>query len=570
MPKNVVIIPASGLTYFNNTASQTIGQILVDPVTEEFLISGATLNLDAVTSVNVGSGYGDVYIGDGITPTNIIFEENGSIKGDGTAIELTLGSSTDYVKISSNGQFDLIGVASAATSNSILSYNSSTNRVNYTNNLVVNSVLATTFSGNSLTLSSSASTINLNNTTRQQIRFFSGGTGTPTYNSYSAGAKIIFSDNISSISSGYAIGVDVGSLWYGVDLAGNGHDWYAGTNKLASLISSAGFQLFGLGSITTAAFTISGTSSLGSKGGLGYMDFLRVYNNYPSATNPNKWFRTTSGGTLQILRNDYNATILDLTDGGVMSVGGGNIATATSQDATSNYLSFNSNGSQIYDDGNMHIHSRSAGQSMWINTNGGQLNLLTQSPTATGGIGSGIAIATGTLNGYVTINTGRTVTTAANYGYLTTGGAGTYPGGSQTISISLYANNRIWGQEIDAFSDERMKDIHGEITLEEGIKLVKNLKPIKYNWKEGDDKGVKAGYSAQQVIKAGFDHLIGLIPTEGLEETVDEDGFTSPKDTQFAMNYDQVTPYHGVVIKHLLEEIENLKNEIKELKDKLK
>ena len=440
----------------------------------------------------------------------------------------------------------------------------------YTNNIFTGTISATTFTGNSLTLSNSASTISLNNTTRQQIRFYAGGTGTPTYTNYSAGAKIIFSDNIGASSAGYAIGVDVGSLWYGVDLAGNGHDWYAGTNKLASLISSAGFQLFGLGSITTAAFTISGTSSLGSKGGLGYMDFLRVYNNYPSATNPNKWFRTTSGGTLQILRDDYGATIFDLTNGGIFSVGGGNIATATSQDATSNYLSFNSNNTQIYDDGNTHIHSRGSGQAMWINTNGGQLNLLTQTPTATGGIGSGIAIATGTLNGYVTINTGRTVTTAAAYGYLTTAGAGTYPGGSQTISISLYAENRIWGQEIDAFSDERMKDIHGEITLEEGIKLVKNLKPIKYNWKEGDDKGVKAGYSAQQVIKAGFDHLIGLIPTEGLEETVDEDGFTSPKDTQFAMNYDQVTPYHGVVIKHLLEEIENLKNEIKELKDKLK
>jgi hypothetical protein len=435
---------------------------------------------------------------------------------------------------------------------------------------VTGGLTSTTISGNSLTLSNSASTINLNNTTAQQIRFFSGGTGTPTYNSYSAGAKIIFSDNISSISSGYAIGVDAGSLWYGSDLAGNGHDWYAGTNKLMSLITSTGLRLFGLGGPTTTAMVISGTSLLGSKGGVGYMDFLQVVNNWSGATNVNKWFRTNSTGGLEILNNAYTATILTLSDNGIMAIGGGNPATATSQDATSNYVSFNNNNTQIYDDGNTHIHSRGGGQAMWINTNGGQLNLLTQTPTATGGIGSGIAIATGTLNGYVTINTGRTVTTAAAYGYLTTAGAGTYPGGSQTISISLYAENRIWGQEIDAFSDERMKDIHGEITLEEGIKLVKNLKPIKYNWKEGDDKGVKAGYSAQQVIKAGFDHLIGLIPTEGLEETVDEDGFTSPKDTQFAMNYDQVTPYHGVVIKHLLEEIENLKNEIKELKDKLK
>jgi len=430
------------------------------------------------------------------------------------------------------------------------------------------SLSATTFNGNSLTLSSSASTIFLDNITQQQIKFFSGGTGVPTYNTYSAGAKIIFSDNISSTSSGYAIGVDVGSLWYGVDLAGNGHDWYAGTRKLASLIGGNGFQLFGLGGPTTVAMTISGTSTSGSKGGLGYMDFLRVYNNYPSATNPNKWFRTTSGGTLQILRDDYNATIFDLTNSGVLSVGGGNAAAVTSNDATSNYLSFNSNNSQIYDDGNLHIHSRGANQSMWINTNSGQINIGTQSPTATGGIASAVAFATGTVNGYVTINTGRTVTTSSAYGYLTTGGAGTYPGGSQSVSISLYANNRIWGQEIDAFSDERMKDIQGEISLEDGIKLVNNLLPIKYTWKKGDDKGIKAGYSAQQVIKSGFDHLVGLIPTQGLDETIDSDGFVSPKDTQFAMNYDQVTPYHGVVIKHLLEKIDDLQKQIDELKGK--
>ena len=111
--------------------------------------------------------------------------------------------------------------------------------------------------------------------------------------------------------------------------------------------------------------------------------------------------------------------------------------------------------------------------------------------------------------------------------------------------------------------------LNSDISLDEGIKLVNNLKPIKYTWKEGDDKGIKAGYSAQQVIKSGFNHLIGVIPKEGLEETVDEDGFTSPKDTQFSMNYDQVTPYHGIVIKHLLEEIEHLKQEINELKKKV-
>ena len=339
-----------------------------------------------------------------------------------------------------------------------------------------------------------------------------------------------------------------------------------------SLLCSSGVTTNGLyGKTILDAGNTNGMlvfSGSGTIGGTGYTDFIRVTNTSAGATNINKTIRVNNTGRLEFLNSTYTFQTLNLSDNGILSVGGGNIATTTSSDGVSNYLQFGNNTSQIYDDGNFHIHSKSASQSMWINTNGGQLNLLAQAPLAGGSIGSGIAIATTSLNGYVTINTGRTVTTAAAYGYLTTAGAGTYPGGSQSVSISLYANNRIWGQEIDAFSDERMKDIQGEITLEEGVKLVNNLTPIKYTWKEGDDKGIKAGYSAQQVSKAGFDHLISLIPKEGLEETIDEDGFLSPKDTQFSMNYDQVVPYHGVVIKHLLEEIENLKKEIESLKNK--
>ena len=339
-----------------------------------------------------------------------------------------------------------------------------------------------------------------------------------------------------------------------------------------SLLCSSGVTTNGLyGKTILDAGNTNGMlvfSGSGTIGGTGYTDFIRITNTSAGATNINKTIRVNNTGRLEFLNSTYTFQTLNLSDNGILSIGGDNFAGTSSSDGVSNYLQFGNNTSQIYDDGNFHIHSKSASQSMWINTNGGQLNLLAQAPLAGGSIGSGIAIATTSLNGYVTINTGRTVTTAAAYGFLTTGGAGTYAGGSQSVSISLYANNRIWGQEIDAFSDERMKDIQGEITLEEGVKLVNNLTPIKYTWKEGDDKGIKAGYSAQQVSKAGFDHLISLIPKEGLEETIDEDGFLSPKDTQFSMNYDQVVPYHGVVIKHLLEEIENLKKEIESLKNK--
>ena len=310
-------------------------------------------------------------------------------------------------------------------------------------------------------------------------------------------------------------------------------------------------------------------SGSGTVGGASYVDFLRVTNTSVGATNPNKTIRLNNTGGIEFLNSVYTANTLTLGDNGILSIGGGNASTTSSNDGVTNYLSFNNNNSQIYDDGNFHIHSRSANQAMWVNTNNGALYLLTQSPTSGGAIGTGIGIATTSLIGYVTINTGKTYTTSASYGYLVNSASptGQYPGGSQSVSISLYATARIWGQEIDAFSDERMKDIQGEIKLDDAIKLVNTLVPIKYTWKEGDDKGLKAGYSAQQVVKAGFEHLIGLIPKEGLEETIDEDGFVSPKDTQFSMNYDQVTPYHGVVIKNLLERVEELERQIKELKN---
>jgi len=322
---------------------------------------------------------------------------------------------------------------------------------------------------------------------------------------------------------------------------------------------------------SSVALVVSGS---GTKGGAGFIDFLQATNATGSATNPNKYFRLNTLGSLQILNSAYTSTILDLTDSGILQVAGGNSATTSDNEPVTNYLAFQNNNSQIYDDGNFHIHTRGSGQAMWINTNGGQLNLLTQK-TVSGSVvsGSGVSIGGGgTLTGYVTINHSKDYTTATSYGYLINSSApnqtGQYPGGSQTVNLSLYATGRIWGQEIDAFSDERMKDIEGNVSLEEGIKLVKTLQPIKYTWKDNKEKGLKIGYSAQQVAKAGFDNLISLIPKEGLEETIDKDGFVSPKDTQFSMNYDQVVPYHGIVIKHLLEKIEQLEQKIQLLENK--
>jgi hypothetical protein len=308
-------------------------------------------------------------------------------------------------------------------------------------------------------------------------------------------------------------------------------------------------------------------SGSGTIGGASYIDFIRVTNTAGGVTNPTKTIRLNTTGGIEFLNNAYSASILTLSDNGNLFVGGGNAATTTLNDAGSNYLSFNLNNSQIYDDGNFHIHSRGTAQSMWINTNDGAIILGNQSPVSGGSAASSIIMgsASTSTRAYVNVYGSKTYTIGA-YGFLATIGAGT--GAGTTAPYSLYCNNRVEATEFDATSDERLKDIQGEIQLYDAINLVNNIKPIKYTWKDSEDKGIKVGYSAQQVEKVGYKHLIGHIPNEDLIATTDSDGFTSPEGFQLTMNYDQVTPYHGVVIKHLLEEIEKLKQEIETLKNK--
>jgi hypothetical protein len=308
-------------------------------------------------------------------------------------------------------------------------------------------------------------------------------------------------------------------------------------------------------------------SGSGTIGGASYIDFIRVTNTSVGATNPTKTIRVNNTGGIEVLNNTYTAQILNLADNGNLFVGGGNIATTSLNDGVSNYLSFNLNNSQIYDDGNFHIHSRGVGQAMWLNSNNGSIIIGNQSPVAGGGAASSIIMGSGSTTTRALVNVyGSKTYTIGAYGFLATIGAGT--GAGTTAPYSLYCNNRVEATEFDATSDERLKDIQGEIQLDDAINLVNKIKPIKYTWKDSEDKGIKVGYSAQQVEKAGYKHLIGHIPNEDLTSTTDSDGFTSPEGFQLTMNYDQVTPYHGVVIKHLLEEIQKLKQEIEILKKK--
>jgi hypothetical protein len=393
------------------------------------------------------------------------------------------------------------------------------------------------------------------------ILFFNSGNGLITYASPSvlslpaAGSDTQITFNSGSVSSGDpALTFDI----------------VTGTTTMSSLTithtsSHGGIATFGSNvnvtySGSSPGLTMTGTDTVG---GDGFMNFLRVTNTSSGVTNPTKTFRINQVGGLGIVNNAYNSEIFNVTDGGILQVGGGNSSATLNNSPTTNYLLFNTNnGSAIYDDGNLHIHTMQDGGTMWINTSGGQINLISQTVSG-GSLGTGVGIGTSTLTAYVTISGSKTYTIGA-YGYLhPTFGAGT--SGGTTAPYSLATNRRIQAEEFDATSDERLKDISGGITAEEAIRFVQSVSGMYYSWKNDPSGGLHSGFIAQDIHKAGFDHMVSTIPNTSLSGQVDDDGYTHPEGAQLTLNYSAITPYHHEAIKVLLDRVARLEAQISSL-----
>lgn len=305
---------------------------------------------------------------------------------------------------------------------------------------------------------------------------------------------------------------------------------------------------------TNSAIYVSGSNTTG---GSSYIDFLKVSNSTTPVANPNKSFRLDNEGTFQIVDSGYANIIWSLTDTGIVRIP--SAASKVSQlRATGSAITFNTSGGHLFDDGNFHIHSLNPNANLWLNTSGSGLFVINGQTGTTGGV----CIGTGTQSGYVTISGSANVT--YSYAYLANIPMPGPPTGysSGTNPYSLTANQRIQAVEFDATSDVRLKNIIGKVELSDAIRLVKDVNPIKFIWKDSVDTGIKNGYSAQQLIKTGFQHIVGGVPKPGLEETVDDDGFISPKDIQLVVNTDQIIAYHSVLIQNLLERIEILEKKL--------
>jgi hypothetical protein len=135
-------------------------------------------------------------------------------------------------------------------------------------------------------------------------------------------------------------------------------------------------------------------------------------------------------------------------------------------------------------------------------------------------------------------------------------------------------------------SDRRIKEDIRDVSEEAAMTFLEKSKPVKYKLKI-DKKNYNYGFIAQDLLKLGFSEIVTREKYDGLEAEEDSDGFKSPKDTLFTVNYNQLTSLMTKGMQTLLgkiktlftlvgeqaarsnhtdEEIEKLKNENKELK----
>jgi hypothetical protein len=97
------------------------------------------------------------------------------------------------------------------------------------------------------------------------------------------------------------------------------------TGTLTGDVTSTGNNTFSTVTINGGTGSSSSLELEGynQHGGVGYHGLIKATNTYSSATNPNKYFRLTSTGALEIVNSAYSQTIMSLTDAGLLTTTGG-------------------------------------------------------------------------------------------------------------------------------------------------------------------------------------------------------------------------------------------------------
>jgi hypothetical protein len=142
-------------------------------------------------------------------------------------------------------------------------------------------------------------------------------------------------------------------------------------------------------------------------------------------------------------------------------------------------------------------------------------------------------------------------------------------GNGPSANYSLRADGRILVTgEIGITSDRRLKENVMELTYSTSKKFIMTTTPVKFNWKNGD--GIKDyGYIAQDVLKAGFDDLVTVVPHPGMEGSIDEDGFINPDGAKFTLGSGKIVPLLALNQREIFSELSEKDQKIANLEQRL-
>jgi hypothetical protein len=176
-----------------------------------------------------------------------------------------------------------------------------------------------------------------------------------------------------------------------------------------------------------------------------------------------------------------------------------------------------------------------------------------------------VSIGSTAVNALLTVDGGGPTLTNQGFAFYAQSGNATLTGyaGGQTISDnSIWASERVSAREFNARSDRRLKTDIAPIPAEDAFRLIESVPAVHYKWKNNPDGGVKFGFIAQDLVKAGFSNLVGAYQDTRVEEETDADGLTSLAGVAMTVNYDQIIPVLAVTIKELKAEVDALKARI--------
>jgi len=168
------------------------------------------------------------------------------------------------------------------------------------------------------------------------------------------------------------------------------------------------------------------------------------------------------------------------------------------------------------------------------------------------------------VNALLTVDGEGPTLTSQSFVYYASTGSGQSIGyaSGQTITNTIWASGRMSANEFNARSDRRLKADITPIPAEDAFRLIENVPAIHYKWRNSPDSGVKFGFIAQDLVKAGFSNLVGAYQDTSVQEETDADGLTSAAGIAMTVNYDQIIPVLAVTIKELKAEVDALKARI--------